>query len=89
MILKDYYFSIEGIPKKPTIMIDEECQTLDREAIASIHQYLSKNVYFNVAGENRKYELWKILYDLYEKNTTSNKVFLMKKLYNVKIKEGA
>ena len=33
--------------------------------------------------------LWKKLHDLYEKNTTSNKVFLMKKLYNLKMKEGA
>ena len=33
--------------------------------------------------------LWKKLYDLYEKNMASNKVFLMKKLYNIKMKEGA
>jgi len=33
--------------------------------------------------------LWKKLHDLYEKNTASNKVFLMKKLYNLKMKEGA
>ena len=33
--------------------------------------------------------LWKKLHDLYENNTASNKVFLMKKLYNLKMKEGA
>ena len=33
--------------------------------------------------------LWKKLHDLYENNTPSNKVFLMKKLYNLKMKEGA
>jgi hypothetical protein len=32
--------------------------------------------------------LWKMLHDLYEKNTESNKVFLMNKLYNLKM-EGA
>jgi len=31
----------------------------------------------------------KKLHDLYEKNIASNKVFLMKKLYNLKMKEGA
>ena len=33
--------------------------------------------------------MWKKLHDLYEKNIASNKVFLMKKLYNLKMKEGA
>ena len=33
--------------------------------------------------------LWKKLHDLDEKNTASNKVFLMKKLYNLKMKKGA
>ena len=33
--------------------------------------------------------LWNKLHDLYEKNTASNKVFLMKKLYNLKMKEDA
>ena len=29
------------------------------------------------------------MHDLYEKNMAANKVFLMKKLYNLKMKEGA
>ena len=33
--------------------------------------------------------LWKKLCDLYEKNMASNKVFLMKKLHNLNMKEGA
>ena len=32
--------------------------------------------------------IWKNLHELYEKNTVANRVFLMKKLYNHKIKEG-
>ena len=42
-----------------------------------------------MAGEKTTKGLWKKLHDLYEKNTTSNKVFLVKKLYNLKMKEGA
>ena len=42
-----------------------------------------------MAGEKTLEGLWKKLHDLYEKKTTSYKVFLMKKLYNLKIKEGA
>ena len=40
-------------------------------------------------GEKTTEGLWKKLRDLYEKNTTSNKVFLMKNLHNLKMNEGA
>ena len=80
LILKYQYFSIEGVTKKPSSMPYEEWDKLDRKAIAKIRQYLEKNVYFNVSGEKTTKGLWKKLHDLYEKNTTSNKVFLMKNL---------
>ena len=89
LILKDQYLPIEGTTKKPSSMTNEEWNKLDRKATVTIHQYLAKNVYFNVSREKTAEGLWKKLHDLYEKNTTSNKVFLMKKLYNLKIKEGA
>ena len=67
----------------------EEWNKLDRKAIATICIYLAKTMYFNVSREKTTEGLWKKFHDLYEKNTTSNKVFLMKKLYNFKINEGA
>lgn len=51
LILKDQYWPIEGISKKPTTIVDEDWNKLDRKAIATIRQYLAENVYFNVAGE--------------------------------------
>ena len=42
-----------------------------------------------MARENIVVDQWNNLHDMYEKNTTSNKVFLMKNLYNLKMKEGA
>ena len=84
LILEDQYFLIEGTTKKPSSMTNEEWNKLDRKAIATIRQYLAKNVYFNVSGEKTTTGLCKKLHDLYEKNTTSKKVFLMKKLYNLK-----
>ena len=70
-------------------MTDEEWNNLDKKAIATIRKYLAKKVYFNVAGEKTSVDLWKKLHDLYEKNKSSHKVFLMNKLYNLKMKEGA
>ena len=49
-------------------MTYKEWNKLDRKAIATICQYLEKNLYFNVSGENMTDGLWKKLHDLYEKN---------------------
>ena len=87
LILKDQCFPIEGATKKPSTMVDEDWKKLDKKAIATIRQYLEKNMYFNVAKEKTTESLQKKLHDLYEKNTKENKVFLMKKLYNLKMKE--
>ena len=88
LVLKDQYLPIERMTKKPSSMTDEEWNQLDRTTIATIRQYLAKNVYFNVSEEKTVEGLWKKLDDLYEKNIAPNKVFLMKKLYNLKM-EGA
>jgi hypothetical protein len=89
LILKDKYFPIEGVAKKPLSMIYEYWIKLDRKVIAIIHRFLAKNVYFNVVGEKTTEGLWKNMHDLYEENSTSNKVVLIKKLYKLKMKEGA
>jgi hypothetical protein len=43
---------------------------------------------FNVAKEKTMKELMDTLDKLYEKPSTSNKVFLMKRLFNMKMSEG-
>ena len=89
LIVKDQCFLIEGETKKPSTLVDEDWKKIDRKAIVTIRQCLAKNVYFNVAEEKTTKSLWKKLHDLYEKNTVANKMLLMKKLYNLKMKEGA
>ena len=64
LILKDPYLPIEGVAKKLSSMTVEDWSKLDRKAIATIRQYLVKNVYFNVAGEKTTEGLWKKLHDL-------------------------
>ena len=89
MILTDQYLLIKGTTKKSSSMKGEEWNQVDRKVTTTICQYLAKIVYFNVSGEKMTEGLWKKLHDLYEKNITLIKVFLMKKLYNLKMKEGA
>ena len=73
LILKNQYFPIEGTTKKPSSMTNEEWNKLDRKTIATIRQYLAKNVYFNVSGEKTAEGLWKKLHDLYKKNQHQTK----------------
>jgi hypothetical protein len=43
---------------------------------------------FNISKENTTKELMDALAKLYEKPSSSNKVFLMKRLFNMKMSEG-
>lgn len=58
------------------------------KARANIFLSLSNNVLFNVSIEKTTKELWEKLSNMYEIASASNKVFIMKKLYNLKMREG-
>jgi gag-polypeptide of LTR copia-type len=45
-------------------------------------------VYHHVASETNAHELWKKPESLYEQKTTANKAFFIRKLVNLKFREG-
>jgi len=49
---------------------------------------LAKNVKFNIVNEKTTAGLMKALSDMYEKSLVANKVYLMCRLFNLKIGEG-
>ena len=49
---------------------------------------LAASVAFNISSEKTMEDLMKKLSSLYEKPSASNKVFLMKRLFNMKMSEG-
>jgi hypothetical protein len=49
---------------------------------------LSDSVLLNVSGEATTKELWNKLGDLYQSKSLVNKIFLWKKLYNLRMKDG-
>jgi hypothetical protein len=77
-----------GITKKPMTMKDEEWEVLDKKALGTIRLSLTTSVAFNISKENTTNELMDALAKLYEKPSVSNKIFLMKRLFNMKISEG-
>jgi hypothetical protein len=82
---KDLFLPLGGVAKKPTAMNDEEWEILDRKALGMIRLSLAVSVAFNISKEKTTKGLMDALAKLYEKPSASNKVFLMKRLFNMKM----
>ena len=75
--------------KKPDAMKDDEWALLDRQALGVIRLTLSRNVAFNIAKEKTTASLMAALSSMYEKPSASNKVHLMRRLFTLRMTEGA
>ena len=73
---------------KPKIMKDEDWNLLDRQVLGVIRLTLSRLVAHNVVKEKTIVNLMKALSSMYEKPLANNKVYLMKKLFNLKKAKG-
>ena len=57
-------------------------------ARSTICLYLAESVYFTVLDCVTVHATWLKLCNTYEQNTLSNKVFLMRRLFNLRMKEN-
>ena len=73
---------------KPEAMSQDEWTYLDELARSTIMLTLSKSVYFNVKEMKTSYELWKKLCDLCDQKSAASQVYWLKKLVDLKMKEG-
>ena len=88
-LYKKYVFPpLGGITNKSASMKDEEWEVLDRKALGTIRLCLVTSVAFNISKEMTMTDMMKALAKLHKKNPTSNKVSLMKHLFNMKMSEG-
>ena len=86
LYISKIYLSIIGKKeKKPKSMQDKEWEILDRKELGTIRFCLVASVAFNISKEKTTTYMMNALAKLYEKPSTSNKVFLMKHLFNMKI----
>ena len=89
MQMEDYlYLLLGGKAKQLAAMKDEEWEVLDRKALGTIWICLASSVVFNILKEKTTEGVMSTLSKLYEKPSASNKVFLMKSLFNIKMSEG-
>ena len=82
---KDLWKPLKGKSKKQGTMIDEDWEILDIKTLGSILLFLTPSMTFSITKEKMKEELMKTLVKLYKKPSASNKVFLMKRLFNMKM----
>ncbi|KAL5819203.1 hypothetical protein ACOSQ4_023045 [Xanthoceras sorbifolium] len=75
--------------KKPDDMKEEDWNLLDRQALGVIRLTLSRNVAFNIVKEKTTAGLITALSNMYEKPSASNKVHLMRRLFNLRMAEWA
>ncbi|KAK2990145.1 hypothetical protein RJ640_007547 [Escallonia rubra] len=83
---KDLYLPLVG--EKPEAMNANEWTILDRKALATVRLSLTPQVTFNISKEKTIAAVMKAVEKLYEKPSASNKVFLMKKLFNMRMSEN-
>ena len=67
---------------------DEEWEILNRKDLRTIRLSLAASMAFNISKEKTTKGLMDALAKLYEKPLASNKVFLMKILFNMNMSEG-
>jgi hypothetical protein len=85
---KNLFLPLGGIEKKSLAMKEEEWEVLDKNTLGTIRLSLAASVAFNISKEKTTKEMMDELDKLYEKPSTSNKVYLMKRLFNMKMSEG-
>ena len=87
LVDKDQWIMVDP-GTKPTRVTDEEWKKLDRKAKSTIRLCVSDSVLLNVSGEATAKALWDKLGTLYQSKSLVNKLFLRKKLYNLRMKDG-
>ena len=85
---KDLYDPVEGDASKPDKMTDKEWAKLNRKTVGQIRQWVDHTVFHHVAQEVNAHSLWQKLEAMYERKTAQNKAFLIRRLVNLKFRDG-
>jgi hypothetical protein len=85
---KDLFLPLGGIEKNLMPMKDVEWEVLNRKALGTIQLILEASPAFNISKEKTRNELMDALAKVYGKPPTSNKVFIIKGLFNMNMSEA-
>ncbi|MCO5568768.1 hypothetical protein L7F22_022468 [Adiantum nelumboides] len=74
---------------KEGVYKDDEWEELDARARATICLHLGESIFFTIMDKTTAFELWDSLCSAWDGKSAFNKVFLMKKLMHLSMKEGS
>ena len=84
---KDLYDPIEGDNAKSSDMSDVDTKKLQKKTLGTECQWVDISLYNRVPKETDLHTLWKNLENMYETKNAKAKIFLMRKLMKLKLKE--
>ena len=79
--------TLSGEAKRPEGIINDEWEELDLLVMSTIRLHLADNVQFTGLDCDSAEKLWTKLCNTYEKEIASNKVYLMRKHYDLRMKD--
>src|SRR3954465_10348669 len=82
------YQALQGIRKKPSTMGEDDWKKIDVKAKATIILCLLDEVLYNVLNEDTAAVVWNRLKSLYMTKSLSNKLYVKKQLYCLRMAEG-
>lgn len=74
--------------KKPNDVSQDEWHRLDKKAWGTVRLCLLDSILLNVAKEETAYKLWNQLGEIYQAKSMVNKLYLKRKLFSMKMREG-
>jgi hypothetical protein len=85
---KELFNPIEFKGVKPIAISNDDWKKLNTKAIGYIRQWVDQSVFHHVATEVDAHSLWQKLESFYERKTAQNKAFVIRRLVNLKYKDG-
>ena len=68
--------------------MESEWKLLNRMVVATIQQCIDVSVLQHVVNDTNAHEMWQKLSDLYERKNALNRTLLMRKIVNLKYRDG-
>ena len=78
--------ALKGV--KPDGDKDGDWIKINRKTVGQIRQWIDHSVFHHVAQETDAYALWMKLEGMYQSKTARNKALIMRRLINLKLKNG-
>ena len=88
MHCKDLYDMIEAKRVRPDSVKESDWSKLNNRTLGQIRQWIGHSVFHHVAQDIDVYGMWLKLEGMYQAKTARNKALMMRRLVNLKLKNG-